>query len=131
MGVFRRLIGTKLDVVQIRHSLTEGRDAGCGAVFARRDGDVDVSGLVEGIWDVVFNLGCSLAEITPFTWVFSEAVLICSLGRPDNTAVKMTSAITVERHTPLIHARGRFARIQARVFIMAEMLQALPEPLVW
>lgn len=93
MGVFRRLAGAEVNIVQICYGLAEGRDARRGTIFAGRDGDVDVSGLVEGIWDVVFNLGRALAEIAPFLWVVSEAVLLCFLGGPDNTAVEMTSVI--------------------------------------
>lgn len=84
-----------MDIVQICYGLTEGRDARRGSVFAGRDGDVNMSRFVEGIWDVVFNLGRALAEIAPFLWVFSEAVFLCFLGGPDNTAVEMTSDIMV------------------------------------
>lgn len=132
MGVFRRFAGAELNIVQICHGLTEGRDARRGAIFAGRDGDVDVSGLVEGIWDVVFDLGRALAEIAPFLWVVSEAVLLCFLGGPDNTAVEMTSVI-MQPPTPA-HSRDsrrRFARVQARVFAVPDTLQTLPEPLVW
>lgn len=75
------------------YGLAEGRDAGCGAVFAGRDRNVNVSGLVEGIRYVVFNFGCALAKITPLLWVFLEAVLICFFGGPDNTTVEGASVI--------------------------------------
>lgn len=75
------------------YGLAERRDAGGRAVFARRDRDINVSGLVEGIRYVVFNFGCALAEITPFLRVFLEAVIICFFGGPDNTAVERTSVI--------------------------------------
>lgn len=58
-----------------------------------------MSGLVEGIRYVVFNFGCALAEITPFLWVFLEAMLICFFGGPNNTAVKRTSVIMVPSRT--------------------------------
>jgi hypothetical protein len=65
--------------------LTQGLDAGRGAVLTRGRRDVNGAGAVEAALDVVLDLGGALAQVGPLLGLLEEAILAGALGTPDDT----------------------------------------------
>jgi hypothetical protein len=72
-------------IIQVGNGLAQGLYASSGAVFSGGHGDINGVGPGEAASNVVLYLGSALAQISPFVWVFQEAVLAGALSAPDDT----------------------------------------------
>jgi len=91
-------------VVEIGHGLSQRLDTGSRAldrdvnqamssegqrttyVFTTRHGDIDMMRPFETALNFIIDFWRALTKVGPFLWVFSETMLVGSLGSPDNSS---------------------------------------------
>lgn len=71
-------------VVQLGDGLSQGPDAGRGAVFSGGDGYVDRLGPLEAPRNIILDLGGALAQVGPGVGLLEEAILGGAFGAPDD-----------------------------------------------
>lgn len=73
-------------VVQVGDGLAERADTGGGAVLAAGHGNVERLRALEAAFDIVFDLGGTLAQVGPLLGLLEEAKLGSTLRAPDDTS---------------------------------------------
>lgn len=83
-GVLAGLALAVVLVVELGNGLAKRLDATSRSILAAVDRDVNGLGLGEGVWDLVVDLGGTLAQVGPVLRRLLEAALAGTLGAPDD-----------------------------------------------
>ena len=84
-GVLAVLALTMHLIVELGNSFSQGLDTGGGTVLSAGHGDVDGGRAGEAAFNLIFNLGSTLAKVGPLLGLLEEAILGGTLSAPNDT----------------------------------------------